>query len=127
MPSESISAAIGEEAEIFQVSYFDELPVAAKQINQATSRDPVWLAYEVVQDGNVKPYFVRRHELSADQGCVLWGRRVVIPPCYRERILDDLHDQHLGMCRMKALARSYLWWPKSDQDIEVKVRGCGVC
>ena len=71
MPSESISAAIGEEAEIFQVSYFDELPVAAKQINQATSRDPVWLAYEVVQDGNVKPYFVRRHELSADQGCVL--------------------------------------------------------
>ena len=52
---------------------------------------------------------------------------MVIPPCYREQILDDLHDQHPGMCRMKALARSYLWWPKLDQDIEVKVRGCGVC
>ena len=80
LPLESISPAIGEEAEIFQVSYFDELPVTAKQINQATSRDPVLSRVldltlngwpKVVQDGNMKPYFVRRHELSADQGCVL--------------------------------------------------------
>lgn len=28
---------------------------------------------------------------------------------------------------MKALARSYLWWPKLDQEIETKVRACGVC
>ena len=32
LPLESISPAIGEEAEIFQESYFDELPVTAKQI-----------------------------------------------------------------------------------------------
>ena len=74
LPLESISPAIGE-ADIFQVSYFDELPVTAKQINQATSRDPVLSRVleltlngwpEVVQDGNMKPYFVRRHELSAE-------------------------------------------------------------
>ena len=28
---------------------------------------------------------------------------------------------------MKALARSYVWWPKMDTDIENKVRECNVC
>ena len=28
---------------------------------------------------------------------------------------------------MNALARSYVWWPKLDSDIERKVRECRVC
>ena len=28
---------------------------------------------------------------------------------------------------MKTLARSYLWWPGLDAEIELKVRSCGVC
>jgi len=31
------------------------------------------------------------------------------------------------MRSMKALARSYVWWPKLDADIESKVRACAVC
>ena len=31
------------------------------------------------------------------------------------------------MCRMKALARSYLWWPTLDKEIEAKVSSCEVC
>ena len=50
----------------------------------------------------------------------------MIPLKYRSKILEDLHDQHPGMCRMKALARSYLWWPKLDQEIELEVRTCHV-
>ena len=132
----SVSPAIGEEAEVFQLSYFDELPVTAKQINEVTCHDPILSRVleftmngwpNVVQDESLKPYFVRRNELSADQGCILWGRRVVIPPSHRKRILEDLHDQHPGICRMKALARSYLWWPNLDQEIETKVRACNVC
>ena len=102
---------------MFQLSYFDELPVTAKQISEATSHDPILSTVleftltgwpNVVHDESLKPFFIRRTELSVEQGCVLWGRRVVIPPKYRSKILEDLHDQHPGMCRMKALARSYL-------------------
>ena len=28
---------------------------------------------------------------------------------------------------MKALARSYLWWPQLDKAIETKVKSCEVC
>jgi transposase InsO family protein len=28
---------------------------------------------------------------------------------------------------MKALARSYIWWPKMDSEIEAKVRDCIIC
>ncbi|XP_055958471.1 uncharacterized protein K02A2.6-like [Patella vulgata] len=53
--------------------------------------------------------------------------RVIIPAKFRERLLNDLHEVHPGMSSMKSLARSYIWWPSIDQDIEDKVRGCGIC
>lgn len=56
-----------------------------------------------------------------------WGLRVLIPFEYRERLLTDLHGEHPGMSRMKALARGFLWWPKLDHDIEQLVRDCVAC
>ena len=38
-----------------------------------------------------------------------------------------LHECHPGMCRIKALARSFVWWPGIDLDVEDKVRLCHVC
>ena len=38
-----------------------------------------------------------------------------------------LHECILGRCRMKALARSFVWWPGIDLDIEERVRLCDMC
>ena len=43
------------------------------------------------------------------------------------KLLDDLHTEHPGMVRMKSLARSYLWWPSLDKQIEEKVSACTAC
>lgn len=102
---------------MFLFSVVPELPVLAKDIEQATRKDPllskVW-SYTVngwpnyVSDEALTPYFTRRHELSAEQGCLLWGLRVIIPPQYRERLLGDLHQEHPGMCRKKSLTRGHV-------------------
>ncbi|XP_029139104.1 uncharacterized protein K02A2.6-like, partial [Protobothrops mucrosquamatus] len=72
-------------------------------------------------------FWVKRHELSTFNGCLLWGSRVVIPASLRARILISLHEGHPGIVRMKALARSHLWWPGIDQAIESQVHGCHAC
>jgi hypothetical protein len=42
-------------------------------------------------------------------------------------VLDELHEGHLGIVKMKALARSYMWWPSIDQSIEDMAKTCSGC
>ena len=114
----------------------NDLPITADRIAHETTKDHVlgkvyestlsgWLNH--CDDDAIQPYWNRRHELSLEDGCILWGRRVIVPTTLRSHMLEELHDCHPGMCRMKALARSFVWWPGMDQDIEDKVRSCATC
>ena len=75
----------------------------------------------------MKPFAVRQDELSIQDGCLLWGRRVVVPPQVREEVMCELHEAHPGIARMKSLARQYVWWPRIDADLEHKVKTCKAC
>ena len=69
----------------------------------------------------------RRSELSLLDGCLMWGSRIIIPPAGHSLALDELHNTHPGISRMKSLARSYLWWPCIDADLENRVKSCTQC
>ena len=108
----------------------------AKDISRESRRDPVlarvlnytltgWPNY--VSSEELKPYFTRRHKLTVDQGCVLWGMHVIIPTSLRNRLLQELHEEHPGIVEMKSVARSYIWWPNLDAEIELMVKSCEVC
>ena len=45
------------------------------------------------------------------------GNRVVIPQKLRARLAEELHCDHPGMVKMKAVAHSHLWWPGVDKDL----------
>ena len=110
-------------------------PVTASQIKSWSSQDPliskvlsyVLQGWPTVTEDTLLPYSRRKDELSTQDGCLLWGNRVVIPPPGREKIIDILHNTHPGMTRIKALARSYVWWPNMDAELEEKVRHCQEC
>ena len=78
-------------------------------------------------DSNLLPYQRWKNELSIEDGCILWGNRVVIPPLDQAKVMDILHERHPGMARMKSLARCYVWWPSMDQELEQKVKECVHC
>ncbi|XP_060072089.1 uncharacterized protein K02A2.6-like [Ylistrum balloti] len=65
--------------------------------------------------------------MTVEEGCLLRGIRVIVPDRYRDDILNELHVNHPGMVRMKALARLFVWWPNLDMDIETRVAKCESC
>jgi hypothetical protein len=75
----------------------------------------------------VKPFADRKTELSTAGECLLWGNRVVIPQKIQARMIEELHRDHPGVTRMKAIARSYLWWPGLDKDLENCAKSCVSC
>lgn len=83
--------------------------------------------WETSNDEQLRPYQNRKEELSVQDSCVMWGSRVIIPQVGHEKVLDILHDGHPGTSRMKQLARSSVWWPKIDAQIEQKVKHCEQC
>ncbi len=111
------------------------LPITVKDIRAWTSTDPLLSkvrlmlesGWEKSSDNAYTPYNQRKDELSIEDGCVLWGTRVVIPPQGREKILSELHQGHPGISRMKSLARSFVWWPSIDKDLEAQVKHCEPC
>ena len=42
-------------------------------------------------------------------------------------MLEELHEGHPGICKIKALARSFVWGPGLNGDLENKVKGCEPC
>ena len=51
----------------------------------------------------------------------------MIPYSLQKQVLSELHTGHIGMVRMKATARSFVWWPVLDRDVESIVRSCSTC
>ncbi|CAG9091401.1 unnamed protein product [Plutella xylostella] len=85
------------------------------------------VAYVSLEIDQLKPYYNRRHELYDELGCVMWGHRVIIPQSCREVVMRELHETHMGIVKTKAIARSYVWWPGLDEEIEQRCRACEVC
>ena len=112
------------------------LPLSSGEVARQTAADPVLgrvlrgigkSRYALGSGSEFGPYFDVWLELSSEKGCVFRGDRIVIPMSLRGKVLAQLHEDHQGIVKTKALARSYVWWPGMDEDIVKFVRHCHDC
>ncbi|XP_053686293.1 uncharacterized protein K02A2.6-like [Sabethes cyaneus] len=116
---------------LFALHQMQQLPVRAEHIARETRKDlhlgkiiqELELGRNLAQLGYKAPE--AKYTIVAN--CLLFEHRVVIPPTLRQPILNDLHAAHIGVVKMKGLARSFVYWPGIDSDIECMVRSCTEC
>ena len=119
----------------YTIGQIEALPTTVDHIARETQRDPTLKqVYRYTISGwpneiskDLKPFQKLASELSTESHCVMWGSRVVIPDKLHEPLQKELHRGHPGITRMKAVARSYMWWPGMDQALEEQVRHCIPC
>ena len=120
---------------VFNLMHFDPLPVTVDNVRREMQRDPVLAqVYEMTSKGwlynqnpDLNPFFTCRDEITVQSGCLMWGIRVIIPPKLRPQVLKELYQGHMGVVKMKAIARSYIWWPGIDKEIELTAKSCPGC
>ncbi|XP_054279059.1 uncharacterized protein K02A2.6-like [Macrosteles quadrilineatus] len=97
--------------------------IMAKDIEKETSLDDeLSRLKEKLLNGEVAD-----PEISLQDGIIFRGNRVVIPKKLQPKILQELHSTHVGIVRMKSLARNYCYWKNIDTDIESMVASCKAC
>jgi len=93
------------------------VPVDYLQIRADTSKDPTikkvinyinthW-PKEVTDD--IKPFYNRRDELNFESKILMWGYRIIIPSSLTDIVLNELHGSHMGIVKIKSLAKSNVW------------------
>ena len=72
-------------------------------------------------------YWQCRETLTIEDGLVLWGEALVIPPAKRERVLHQVHQFHQGILKSQLLMCGSFIWPGINKAIEEVVHQCETC
>ena len=72
-------------------------------------------------------YWSYRDELSAQNGVLFKGQRVIIPEKMRSEMLRKVHDAHLGQEACLRRARETLFWPGMTAAVKDLVSPCDAC
>ena len=99
---------------MYHIRQIESLPVTSQAIRTATQRDPILSQVtrytlkgwpEQIPD-TLKIYHSKMPELTVEEDCLLWGGRVIIiPHSLKEKVMAELHKEHLGIAKMKAVVR----------------------
>lgn len=72
-------------------------------------------------------FYKVRLSLDIEDDCIFYGDRIFVPPQLRKRVLMLIHREHVGVIKCKQIARTTVWWPLVDKDIEFFVTKCASC
>ena len=75
----------------------------------------------------LKPYFSVSGEITIQNGLLMRGSRIIIPPPLHSNILETLHKGHFGISKCREKARNSVWWPNLSKQLADVVENCATC
>ena len=111
----------------FTVTYDEMVRETRKDRILSVVYDCLLKGREFPQSAEFLPYQRVKDQLNIDKECVLKANRVIVPVKLKDKVMQMLHSEHMGISKTKNLARYYVWWPKIDEDIENLVKSCEPC
>ena len=117
------------------------IPVSSTEIeliHEETSKDPtLTLLRHYIHMGwpidcrmlpqELHTFWNYREDLSMENGLITKGARLLIPSTLRRKVLEQIHDGHLGIEKCMLKARDSVFWPGISNDIQETVEKCGIC
>ena len=68
-------------------------------------------------------YHVHRNTLIVEDGLILQGESLIIPLSGREKILQTIHERHMGIIK----CQNSVYWPQINSDIKCLIESCPIC
>ena len=114
---------------------WDILPLNVKDVAKATREDRVYgKLLAAVRSGDInkndsdlKPFISLFNDIYVEQDVLFYGSRIIIPTKQQFRLLQELHMSHIGIVKMKEVARQHFWWPLISKQIEEMANACDGC
>ena len=116
------------------------IPVSSTEIeliHEETSKDPTltllrhyihmgWPIDHRMLPQELHTFWNYREDLSIENGLITKGARLLIPSTLRRKVLEQIHDGHLGIEKCMLKARDSVFWPGISNDIRETVEKCGI-
>ena len=107
------------------------IPVSSTEIeliHEETSKDPTltllrhyihmgWPIDHRMLPQELHMFWNYREDLSMENGLITKGARLLIPSTLRRKVLEQIHDGHLGIEKCMLKARDSVFWPGIPNDI----------
>ena len=76
---------------------------------------------------HLRKYWAYRNELSIQNGLILKGEGVLVPVSQRSDVIERIDQAHQGVDKCRLRAKSCVFWPNFNNDIESRVQKCEIC
>lgn len=86
-----------------------------------------WPTHKVQTPDNIRAYFEYRDELTAQDGVLFRGTRLIVPKQLRPEMKKKVHAGHTGINSCIRRARQYIFWPGMSTEIRQTVETCATC
>ena len=107
-------------------------------LQELTRTDPLlWSLAETIIDGwpedpkdiseALHSYWNQWHTMTIEDGIILCGEAVLVPVTDRRKMLQLIHEKHVGITKCQLHARNCIYWLGINKDIQHIVEACETC